>query len=116
MAAQTDGLGKTTVTTGGTPVLLSVPADVLKLIGFPAAHALLFQALSSNTGAVYIGKAGMDRTTLAHVLIKLPPPTTNQYPTFSMSITVAANAIALDDLYVDADVNGEGIMASILGV
>jgi hypothetical protein len=33
-------------------------------------------------------------------------------PTFSISLTAAANALRLSDLWIDAEINGEGVLIS----
>jgi hypothetical protein len=69
-------------------------------------------ALSGNTGKIYIGTAGLNKTTLANTLVVLAIPTVNLIPTFSCSLTAAANALSLSDLFIDADVGGEGVLIS----
>lgn len=110
MAAKFVALGATTVPTGGTPVGLSIPTSLTP----PKAHSLLLQPLPTNTGRVYLGTVGLNRTTLAAVLAILPVPTANALPAFTASLAVAANALALEDLYVDVEVNGEGVFGSVL--
>ena len=110
MAAIFVPCGKTTVTTAGTPVPIVLPATLT-----PAAcHAFMIQTLKTNTGTVYIGLAGLNKTTLANVILPLPPPTTNAYPVFSASLAGAANAVPLTGLFVDADVNGEGVLLTVI--
>lgn len=112
MAVQLAPLGRTLVGTPGTPVAVSVPATLQP----PAAHACVFQALPTNSGKVYIGTQGMNKTTLVGVLVVLAIPSDNQIPAFSLAVTHAANAIPLADLRVDADVAGEGVLISALVV
>jgi hypothetical protein len=114
MAAQLVGCGKTTVPNSGTPVQVSVPAAIAGpgSPGLSSAHALLIQALSTNLGKVYIGVAGLSKATLANCLVVLPIPTVNLLPTFSISLTTAANALSLSDLWIDADNAGEGVLIS----
>lgn len=110
MAATFVALGSTTVPTGGVPVPLTVPATLTP----PKGHALLLQPLPSNTGRIYVGVFGVNRTTLAGVLAILPTPTVNALPAFTVSIAQASNAIAVGDLWIDAEVSGEGVFGSVL--
>lgn len=103
-------LGATTVPVPGTPVRLALPMSLQP----PTVHALLIEALPDNTDVVYIGVAGMDKSTLAGVIIVLPAPTVNIIPTFSASIAQAANGLPVGDLYVDAAQADEGVVASAL--
>ena len=110
MAAQFVSFGSVIIPVGGIPVRVVVPPTMNP----PSCHALIIQTLRSNTGKIYIGLSGMQRTTLAQTLAVLPIPTDNLLPTFSIALTVAANAINVADLWLDADVNGEGVLISAL--
>ncbi len=115
MAASFFALGKITVAVSGTPV--NVPAPVLPgqgpaLPALSTVHALVIEALAANTGKIYIGIAGLNKSTLAGVLLTLPVPTANFIPTFSVSLTAAANALSITDLWIDADNAGEGVTIS----
>jgi hypothetical protein len=115
MAASLFATGKITVAAAGTPVPVTVPSVVsgpLGAQGLTTVHAFIVQALKGNTGAIYIGLLGMSKSTLVGVLCVLPIPTANLIPTFSVSLTEAANALSLTDLFIDADVNGEGVTVS----
>lgn len=105
------GLGKVTVTTPGTPVLL--------LSNFPTltgnkdngldlyANKFTILALSLNTGRVYIGAQTMVRATLVGVIMYMDPgqPWTFQHD-------VGMNKYHMGDFWVDADVAGEGVFAN----
>jgi hypothetical protein len=110
MAAQFYALGKLTVLTPGFPKRVVAPPAMNP----PSCHAVIIEALKGNTGCVYIGLEGLNRTTLEQVLIVLPIPTANLIPTFSIALTVAGNAVNLGNLFVDADVGGEGVLISAL--
>lgn len=115
MAAALFSLGKITVPAAGTPV--NVPVPVLPGAGpavppLSTVHAFVVEVLAGNTGKIYIGVAGMNKTTLVGVIVVLPVPTANLIPTFSVSLTAAANALSLSDLWIDADTNGEGVLIS----
>lgn len=115
MGVQLDGLGKFVVPTPGTPVPVVIPAASV-LQPFTSCHALLAEALSSNTGKIYIGRVGMNKTTLVGVLIVLPVPSTNVLPTFSIAVQQGANAISIGSFYVDADNSNEGVSVSVMVV
>lgn len=116
MAASMIGCGKTTVPTPGTPVPVAYPSDVAGPAnpGETTVHAILLQALSTNTGKVYIGTTGMLKTPLTKCLVVLPVPTANLLPTFSIAVTAAANALGLSDLVIDADQANDGVLLSVV--
>lgn len=110
MAALFVSLGRILVPVAGTPRQLPVPAA----INPPSCHAVIIESLSGNTGKVYIGVAGLNKTTLDGCLIVLPIPTANTLPTFSIALAAGANAIRLSDLWFDVDVGGDGVLVSAL--
>jgi hypothetical protein len=110
MAAQFYALGPLVVAAAGTPKQVVAPTAMNP----PSCHAVIIEALPGNTGKVYIGLAGLNKGTLQQVLVVLPIPTANLIPTFSIALTVAGNAVNLGNLFVDADVNGEGVLISAL--
>jgi hypothetical protein len=115
MAASFFATGKVVVVVAGVPVPVPVPAAVagpLGAQGLTTVHAFVIQALAGNTGKIYIGLSTMVKSTLVGVLVVLPVPTANLIPTFSVSLTEAANALSLSDLWIDADTNGEGVTVS----
>ena len=104
-----NSLGKVTVTTPGTPVRATSNQ------GTPGAQvscqAIAFQALSANTGKIYIGSSTMNKSTLAGVYFVLAVPTTNIVPSFSASQLSVAGLNAAD-FYLDADNGTEGVIIS----
>lgn len=110
MAGRFMGLGKTTVPVPGTPVQIAIPAAVDP----KSCHACIIEVLPNNTGKVFVGVSGLDKATLANVLVILPIPTVNLIPAFSISIAGAANGISLKDLWIDTDIANEGTLASIV--
>jgi hypothetical protein len=116
VAAQLLALGPLTVPTPGVPVPFSsiLPSAPSTFDVNNNVHACIMEAISSNAAKVYIGMAGMNKTTLANVLMVLPVPTVNLIPTFSISVTQGANALDLADLYLDADNAGNGIIVSAI--
>lgn len=116
MAAALVGCGKTTVLAPGTPVQVQVPAAIAGPgnPGLSTVHAFIVEVLASNTGKIYLGTLGLNKSAsaLTNVLVVLPVPTVNILPTFSVSLTAAANALSLSDLWVDADVATDGVLIS----
>ena len=108
MAAQLHSLGRVLVPTGGVPVALPIPPA----IDPPTVHAFVIEVLPSNTGKIYVGLVGLNRSTLAECLIVLPVPTANLLPTFSVSVAIGANPLRLDTIYLDADTNNDGVLIS----
>lgn len=105
-------LSKFTVAVPGTPTRLtstqSVPSEKF------ACHGVLVQALPANTGKVYIGRSTMNRATMTDIIATLAIPTDHTIPSFTAALTLSPNAVNLADLYVDADVGGEGVIVSVL--
>lgn len=110
MAAQFVAFGKILIPTPGQPVQVQAPV----IMNPPSCHAVIIEALPSNSGKIYIGLVGLDKVSLAQVLVILPIPTVNLLPTFSIALTVAGNAINVGSLYLDAEVAGEGVLLSAL--
>lgn len=108
MAAQFVAFGKILV--AASPKKVVAPPEMNP----PSCHAVIIEALPTNTGKIYIGLSGLDKVTLARVLVILPIPTANLIPTFSIALTVAGNAINVGDLWLDADLLGEGVLLSAL--
>lgn len=105
-------IGKLVVATPGTLIgatsTLQHPTKV-----FPI-HGVMFQALPTNVGLVYIGRASMNRSTLEDVFAILPIPTSNVLPTFSVALTISPNGLVLNEFYIDADEASDGALCSIL--
>ena len=107
--------GKRVVTTAGTPVLLFTTTEVpIAAQGiWPVRVAdIRVEALNSNTGLVYIGTSGMNKTTLVGVLFTISAPGGNPIVNainFS-SFFDGTNRFRPQDYYLDADVSGEGVI------
>jgi len=102
-------LGKITVASAGTPVRLT---SVLAIPGnHVPAQGVVIQALSGNTGKIFIGLSTMNKTTLAGVLFILAVPTTNIIPSFSVS-QLSTAGVGVEDLWIDADNTAEGVTAA----
>jgi hypothetical protein len=105
-------LGKITVTTPGTPVSISsiLPPDLTS----PAVHSVMLQAIPANTGNVYIGSTALNKTTLAGVYSILAIPTANSVPSFSAVHNLFGQGIQLNDMMIDADNAGGGVIATVV--
>ena len=104
-------LGKVVVTTAGTPVQMTQNSTNQTKV---RCHSFMVEALSANSGKIYIGAKGMSKTTLAGVYAILPVPTANILPSFSATLTLVPDAFIPSTIYIDADVSGEGVLASIV--
>jgi hypothetical protein len=110
-------LGKITVPTPGTPVQVTInlPDEGNPAIPpYTRCHGILVQALPTNGGNVYVGTSAMDAVALSGVFAILGVPTANFLPTFSAALTITPNGLMASDFYLDADVNDEGAIVTIL--
>lgn len=105
-------LGKVTSTTPGTPVRITKD-QAIPGARIPA-HSMMFQALSTNGGKIYIGHSNMNKTTLAGVIAVLPTPTSSILPVFSMSIAYSPLGFNAADYWIDVDTSGDGVLVSAL--
>lgn len=113
-------LGKISVPTPGTPVKLTTTAEYQALAAqgmnpaFFTCQAVLFQAWKANTGAVYVGRLGLNRTTGAAVSAVLGIPTDGSIPSHGASNHLAPAGIDLSVYYLDADQANDGALVSLL--
>lgn len=105
-------LGKLLVPLAGVPT--RVTANRASPTDRYTVHGVLFQALPTNTGRIYIGDSTLNRATFAGLFAMLAVPTANLLPTFSAALTLAPNAVRLDDMFIDADNNNDGVIVSVL--
>lgn len=105
-------IGKLTVPVPGTPV--AVQALLAQPTKPYLCHGVMFQALPTNTGRIFIGTVEMDSTTLANVFAILAIPTDNQLPTFSAALTISPNGLKLNEFYIDAEVPDDGVLITVL--
>ena len=100
-------LGKVTVPSAGTPVQLST-----KTLN---ANSAYFQALSGNTGKMYVGLAGMIKTTLVNVLHVIVPPPASPLTLDSWDVVgITIGPIDFSQLWIDADTSTQGLLISYL--
>ena len=104
-------LGQVT-TNAGTPIRLTTnESDATAHL---ACHSFMCEALQGNTGRVYIGSADMVRATGVGVYAVIPIPTDTVLPAFTATISFLPNALVMNELFLDVDVNGEGVLVSYL--
>jgi len=95
--------GRITVPQAGTPVHVS--SKQLKC------HAVMIEALPTNTGKCYIGNDKLMKGVSGEFAI-LAVPTANTIPTYNETISSAPDALNLFDYWIDVDNNGEGVLVS----
>lgn len=104
--------GPVKVAVPGTPVQLTSHLVAIGecLASDPVAvNKISIVSLPSNTGTVYVGIAGMNRATLQGVLFAFSAGNTG----WQITNNEAVNTYRLDQMYVDADVAGEGVYGGI---
>jgi hypothetical protein len=104
--------GPVKVSAPGTPVglLTNLIARGECLAGDPVpVNKISIVSLPSNTGAVYLGTAGMNKSTLQGVLFRFSAANI----AWQITNNEAANTYRFDQLLVDADVAGEGVYGGI---
>lgn len=100
-------LGKKTVATAGTPVQVVLVTT--------NCNAVYFQALSTNTGKVYVGLSGLVKATLVNVLrVLVNPPATPLFLDSWSPQGITIGPIDLVNVFLDVDTNGEGALISYL--
>jgi hypothetical protein len=100
-------LGKITVTTAGTPVQVITKTTNCNTVSF--------QALSTNTGKIYIGLNNIVKASLANVLRVLEPPIASPTTLDSWSPQgITIGPIDLSQIWLDSDTSGEGMLVSFL--
>lgn len=98
-------LGRVNVVTPGVPVALSTTPTT--------AAKIFFQVIPGLTGKTYIGKTGMDKSTLAGVTRILWPNTNGGFSEgFFLETSDGADSLRLSDYAVDADIAGEGLLVT----
>ncbi len=99
-------LGKVTVASAGTPVPLSSDPSI-------RACAVLVATIPGLTGNIYIGGAGLNQNTLAHVMIKFNAPSVFGPPdSFLVEARDGHNALQVSEYFLDASVSGEGALVT----
>jgi hypothetical protein len=113
-------LGRVLVAAAGTPVAATsnFTAGTPETVRVPT-QSIMFQALPANAGVVYIGLKGFTKSGvgLTGELAILPKPvsaSTGPFTSASFSIPLAPAGLNANDLYVDADTNGDGVLVTVV--
>lgn len=96
-----------TITTAGTQIQVETDTDIKP-------SAVYFEALSTNTGVIYIGDSSVSDT---NYMARLTVPSASSSPSWSISATPTGGrsggtGIQLSNLWVDASVSGEKVMVT----
>lgn len=115
-------VGLITVAAPGTPIQLSSVFHNTDVWPGPAnattcrVHGVMIETnpLGGNSGRMYVGVEGLVKATLANCLHVCPLLASGVPYTVTASLTLAGAAIALNDLYLDADQAGDEALVSVL--
>lgn len=105
-------LGKVAVVSPGTPVQATINNSSPS--ARVAAYSIMFQALPGNSGKVYVGLSGLNKSTLTQCVAIIAVPTTNSIPAFTVTLTYAPGGLNVTDFYVDADNAQDGALISFV--
>lgn len=108
MIVKPTSLGKVVVTTAGTRkqvLTSSTPAQIIQVQQFPG-----------NTGKIYIGTSLLVASTGVGLYYVLPIPTVSNLAAWLLQWPDAHAMFDLSDLYLDAEVSGEGAIVSYVNV
>ncbi len=101
-----NSLGRVNVPVPGTPVPLTTSTAA-------TASILLLQTIPGLTSKIYVGKQGMNKTTMAGVCrILWPNPNGGISDQFVLSVADGTDEIHPSEYYIDSDVAGEGVLTS----
>jgi hypothetical protein len=99
-------LGRVNVSTPGTPVPLSTNPT-------QSVSKLFFQVIPGLTGKTYIGKPGMNKSTMSGVSrILWPNASGGLSDQFFLEAQDGADVFQLSEYAIDADVAGEGLLVT----
>lgn len=107
-------LGKITVTTAGTRVRItsgqSVPGANI------SCQSITVQAWPANTGRIYVGTVAVVGSTGVGVYGYVPIPASDgtTSPGMSLGVEGGGNALNAADFYLDASVNGDSAIVTII--
>jgi hypothetical protein len=108
MIVKPTSLGKIAVTTAGTIVQVSSSSKLAQIIQITTNPG--------NTGKIFIGLSNMVASTRVGVIAVLSIPTVNILPYWLLQWPDAHAEFDLQDLWLDADVNGESAIVSYVNV
>src|SRR5688572_2034895 len=110
--------GSRVVAAAGTPVPLFTVAELPRAAAgvWPARVSRIYiEALNSNTGFIYLGVSTLNKATGAGVIATLAAPAGGPavfYFNFEQ-LAPGANNYRLQDYWIDAAVNGEGVLRTV---
>jgi len=106
-------LGKVTVAATGT-LVRATNNETTPATRYPY-QSILFEQIPGNTDKIYIcDRSTASKTTWVGVLAYLMPPTTGNAPSCGMEIPSAPAALNAADIWIDAEVSGEGVLISVV--
>jgi len=100
---QPRSFGKIAVPTPGTPVRVTSDTSI-------RAHRIRFAVVIGETGRVFLGVEGLNKTTLSGVLFEFWPTSAGGGIADELVIESASGELRPSDYYVDANVSGEGLL------
>ncbi len=99
-------MGRVNVAVPGTPIPLSTDSRL-------RVARVLFQSIPGLTGKTYVGTHGMNKATLSGVIrILAPTGSSSISDTYEVETANNNDGIALSQLFLDADIVGEGLLIS----
>lgn len=115
-------IGKVTIATAGQPKSIlsrlntaqAAKVQALQSSGLGPVHGVSLQALPGNTGRVWIGDADLNKSTGMGVGHLLPAPSASFFPSFSVALSSAPNAVSLEGIWLDVDTGNEGVYVFVL--
>jgi hypothetical protein len=101
--------------TPGTPIQVISLLPPVPPSGYPEKiHGVMVQARRANVGYAFVGTNLMNPALDTGLFATLAVPTRNSIPSFTAALTLASNAITLDDLWIDVETLGDGVIVSVL--
>lgn len=80
----------------------------------PHFNTLYLQVGAGNTGDIYFGHTGFNKTTKVGLIAILRPPTANHLPDLAFNIPSSVNPFILSQYAVTCDQNGDGVQITAL--
>ena len=77
-------------------------------------NTLYLQVGAGNTGDIYFGHAGFNKTTKVGLIAVLRPPTANHLPDLAFNIPNSVNPFLLADYEVTCDQSSDGVQITAL--
>lgn len=93
------------------PITTNFPGLVETRIRF---NTLYLQVGANNTGDIYLGQTGFNKTTKVGLIAVLRPPTANHLPDLAFNIPNSMNPFLLNDYEVTCDQANDGVQVTAL--